>query len=146
MILLLWRRNIMASNKKLTRVSINLPISLIEEVKKIAEDKNLPITQTYILLLNNAIQNADVTFSMWDEHDVLRISCGQCNIVLVDQDTCDERYVIEYAWKKRDTKRPGQYKGRFTITFKDDIYQEGMQFDGGDLIMPIHEDLEIFIK
>ena len=47
----------MALNKKLTRVSINLPSSLIEEVKKIAEDKNLPITQTYILLLNNAIQN-----------------------------------------------------------------------------------------
>lgn len=93
-----------------------------------------------------AIQNADVTFSMWDEHEVLRISDAPCNIVLTDQDTCDERYIIEYAWKKRDTRRPGQYKGRFTITFKDDIVQEGMQFDGGELIMPIHEDLEIFIK
>lgn len=93
-----------------------------------------------------AIQNADVTFSMWDEHDVLRISCAPCNIVLVDQNTCDERYIIEYKWKKRDTKCPGRYKGRFTITFKDDLYQEGMDFDGGDFIMPIHEDLEIFIK
>lgn len=93
-----------------------------------------------------AIQNADVMFSMWDEHDVLKISDARCNIVLTDQDSCDERYIIEYPWKKRDTKVPGQYKGRFTITFKDDIKQQGVIYDGGDLIMPIYEDLEIFIK
>lgn len=56
----------MALNKKLTRVSINLPSSLIEEVKKIAEAKNLPITQTYILLLNNAIQNDKMIKAMPD--------------------------------------------------------------------------------
>ena len=93
-----------------------------------------------------AIQKADVTFSMWDDHDVLKISDAQCNIVLTDQDSCDERYIIEYEWKKRDTKIPGQYRGRFTITFKDDIYELGQQYDGGDLIMPIYEDLTIFIK
>ena len=93
-----------------------------------------------------AIQNADVTFSMWDEHDVLKISEAPCNIILTDQDTCDERYIIEYPWKKRDTRFPGQYKGRFTITFKDDLYQDGDTYEGGDLIMPIYEDLVIFIK
>lgn len=56
----------MGLNKKLTRVSINLPSSLIEEVKKIAEDKNLPITQTYILLLNTAIQNDKMIKAMPD--------------------------------------------------------------------------------
>lgn len=93
-----------------------------------------------------AIQNADVTFSMWDEHDVLKIADAPCKIILTDQDSCDERYIIEYAWNKRDTKIPGQYKGRFTITFKDDLYQQGCEYDGGDLIIPIYEDLTIFIK
>lgn len=93
-----------------------------------------------------AIQNADVTFSMWDDHDVLKISDAPCNIVLTDQDSCDERYIIEYVWKKRDTRIPGQYRGRFTITFKDDIYEFNQIYDGGDLIMPIYEDLTIFIN
>lgn len=93
-----------------------------------------------------AIQNADVTFSMWDEHDVLKISEAPCNIILTDKDTCDERYIIEYPWKKRDTRFPGQYKGRFTITFKDDLYEFDQTYEGGDLIMPIYEDLVIFIK
>lgn len=93
-----------------------------------------------------AIQNADVTFSMWDEHDVLKISDAPCNIILTDQDSCDERYIIEYPWKKRDTKCKGQYKGRFTIKFKDDLYEYNETYEGGDLIMPIYEDLTIFIK
>ena len=41
---------------------------------------------------------------------------------------------------------PGQFKGRFTITFKDDLYEFNHIYDGGDLIMPIYEDLTIFIK
>ena len=45
---------------------------------------------------NNAIQNANVTFSMTDEHDVLKIADAPCRLVLVDQDTCDEKYIIEY--------------------------------------------------
>lgn len=94
----------------------------------------------------NAIQNADVTFSMWDEHDVLKISNAPCNIVLSDKESCDERYIIEYVWKKRDTKKCGTYKGRFTINFKDDLYEYGNVYEGGDLIMPIYEDLEIQIK
>ena len=92
-----------------------------------------------------AIQNADVTFSMWDEHDELKISDAPCNIVLANIDTCDETYIIEYAWKKRDTKKPGQYKGKFKIAFKDDIYEHDYLYDEGDFIMPIYEDLEIFI-
>mgnify|MGYP006907953012 CR=1 FL=1 len=97
---------------------------------------------------NNAIQNADVTFTMWDEHDVLRISKAPCNIVLVNKGSCDETYAIEYQWKKRDTKEKGQYKGRFEIIFKGDLYQEGETYEkeGQNLIMPIYEELEIFVK
>ena len=54
------------AKKELTRVSINLPSSLVEEVTKIADDKNLPVTQTYILLLNNAIQSDKMIKAMPD--------------------------------------------------------------------------------
>lgn len=96
--------------------------------------------------LYGAIQNADVTFSMWDEHDVLKIADAPCNVILTDEDTCAERYIIEYAWKKRDTRKPGIYKGKFKIQFKDDLYQDGHTYEGGDLIMPIYEDLMIQIQ
>ena len=97
---------------------------------------------------NNTIQNADVTFTMWDDRDNLRISKSPCNIVLINEGTCDETYAIEYQWKKKDTREKGQYKGRFEITFKGDLYQEGEEYEknGQNLIMPIYEDLEIFIK
>ena len=95
---------------------------------------------------NNAIQNADVTFSMIDEHDVLKISKAPCVIVLVDQDTCDEKYIIEYRWKPRDTKKSGHYKGKIEIKFKGDIYENGVTYEDGIFIGPIYEELDIFIK
>jgi hypothetical protein len=95
---------------------------------------------------NNAIQNANVTFSMTDEHDVLRISNQPCSIVLVDQDTCDEKYIIEYRWKQRDTRNAGHYKGKITIEFMDDIYENGVTYESGTYIGPIYEELDIFIK
>lgn len=94
----------------------------------------------------NAIQNADVYFSMLDEKNVLRISNAQCGIVLVDEGTCDERYIIEYKWQPRDTKTPGHYKGKIKIVFKDDLYESGITYNGGVLISPIQEDLDIFIR
>lgn len=107
--------------------------------------------------LYNAIQNADVYFSMWDEHDVLRISKAQCELVLADENTCDERYIIQYKWKPRDVRHTGQFKGRIEIVLKDDLYQASnkvdsdgkdipVQYDGGNLIVPIYEDLIIMIK
>ena len=93
----------------------------------------------------NAVQNADVTFTMWDEEDNLKISSAPCTILL-SEDGCDERYIIEYKWNKRDTKKKGQYKGRFTISFKGDIKENGTEYPSGDLIMPIYEDLTIFVK
>lgn len=95
---------------------------------------------------NNAIQNADVTFSMVDEHDVLKISNAPCNLVLVDQDTCDEKYIIEYRWKQRDTRTPGHYTGTIKIDFMDDIYENKVTYEGGTFIGPIYEKLDIFIE
>lgn len=94
----------------------------------------------------NAIQNADIVFSMWDENDILKISNAPCTIVLSEDGGCEDRYIIEYKWTKRDTKKKGQYSGRITINFKDDLYENGVEYPSGDLIMPIYEDLEIMIK
>lgn len=94
----------------------------------------------------NAIQNADVTFSMWDEDGVLKISDSPCNIILSENKTCINNYIIEYKWKERDTKKSGQFKGKIKIAFKNDIYEDGVIYEKGDLISPIYEDLIIFIK
>ena len=44
---------------------------------------------------NNAIQNADVTFSMYDENGKLVVSKSPCDIVTISE-SCEEKYVIEY--------------------------------------------------
>ena len=96
---------------------------------------------------NMSIQNADVTFSMWDENDNLKISDAPCDLVLSEEGGCEDRYIIQYRWKKRDTQEKGQFRGQFKIAFNGgDIYQEGNIFPTGDLIMPIYEDLVIMIK
>lgn len=98
-------------------------------------------------IFNNAIQNADVTFTMRNvKDDTLKISKAPCSIILVDQDSCDERYIIEYEWKKRDTNEKGEFIGRFDINFKDDIKEEGIKYDKGNLIVPIYEELCIMVK
>lgn len=94
----------------------------------------------------NAIQNADITFSMWDEDGILKISNSPCNIILSEDKTCINNYIIEYKWKERDTKKSGQFKGKIKISFKNDIYEDGVIYEKGDLISPIYEDLIIFIK
>ena len=94
----------------------------------------------------NAIQNADVTFSMYDESGMIRISDAECNIVPVAEDSCEEHFIIEYVWKSRDTKKKGTYKGQFKIKFMNDLYEEGVAYKEGTLIMPIYEDVYIMIK
>ena len=49
-----------ANNFKYTRVNINIPTSLVERVKEYADSLGMPYTQTYVLLLNNALNNASV--------------------------------------------------------------------------------------
>lgn len=96
---------------------------------------------------NNAIQDADVTFSMRNVIDgKLKVSKATANIVLVDQNSCDERYILEYKWKKRDVNEKGQFIGRFEIIFNGDIKEEGIEYPKGNLIVPIVEELTIMIK
>lgn len=96
-------------------------------------------------MYNNAIQNADITFSMKDENGILKISKAKASIVKCCDCNCTESYSIEYKWNKRDTKESGVFDAFFEINFKGDLYEEGVSYPEGNLIMPIHEQLKIHI-
>ena len=49
-----------ANNFKYTRVNINIPTTLVQRVKEYADNLGMPYTQTYVLLLNSALDNASV--------------------------------------------------------------------------------------
>lgn len=98
-------------------------------------------------VIGKALQDSAITFTMKNvDTDILKVSNAKCNIVLADETGCEEKYVIEYKWKERDTKEEGIFKGRFTINFNGNISENGVSFPEGKLIMPISEDLIIYIK
>lgn len=97
--------------------------------------------------INKAVQDADITFSMCDrDTGEYKILNAEANIVLAKTDSCEERYVLEYQWKPRDVKKCGIFLGQFKIHFNGNIKEEGVRFPIGDLIIPIQEDLIIYIK
>lgn len=96
---------------------------------------------------HEAIQNATVTFSMRDvDTDILKVSKAPCEIVTANDGGCEEKYIIQYKWKARDTKDVGKFKGWFEIKFMDDLTQYGVEYPSGLLISPISEDLYVIIK
>ena len=98
-------------------------------------------------VINKALQDAVIAFSMKNvDSGLWKISNAPCNLMLGDSNGCEERYLIEYQWKPRDTKEPGIYQGFFTISFNGNISEYGVDFPQGKLIMPISEDLIIHIK
>lgn len=98
-------------------------------------------------VIGKALQDAKVTFTMKNvDSEILKISNAKCNIVLAEETGCEEKYVIEYRWKERDTKEKGVYQGWFTIDFNGNISEEGVSFPEGRMITPISEDLIIYIK
>lgn len=94
---------------------------------------------------NAAIQCADITFSMRDENDMLVISKAPCGVVLSQDESCEEHYIIEYKWQPRDTKKKGIYKGEFSINFGKACAEDGTKFPEGVLNMPIHEQILIHV-
>lgn len=95
-----------------------------------------------------AIQNTNsVTFTMTNlETGIKKIAKAQAEIVYDEESGCDERYFLQYTWKKRDTNEPGTFIGHFHIDFNPNIVAEGMSFPSGELIVPISEDLVIKIS
>lgn len=95
-----------------------------------------------------AIQAADsVTFTMTNlETGIKKIAKAPAEVVYDEESGCDERYLLQYTWKKRDTNESGTFVGHFHIVFNDQIVAEGMTFPKGELIVPIQENLIIQIN
>ena len=94
-----------------------------------------------------AIHNADITFTMTDyATGVVKIANAPCILKPRENDRCIEEFIISYEWKERDTKKNGIYKGQFTINFLDDLTCDGVSYPKGKLVMPVREELMIYIQ
>lgn len=93
------------------------------------------------------VQDADIFFSMEStETGILKVSKQPAELVKIKSGGCEERYAIQYKWKERDTKIPGIYKGWFDIKFRGEISQYNVDYPEGNLIMPIGEELIIYVQ
>lgn len=94
-----------------------------------------------------ALQAATVTFTMTDkETGIKKIANAQAYVVEKEDSGCEEQYVIEYRWEKRDTNKAGTYIGQFKIVFSEQLKMDGHTFPSGEMIVPIAEDLVIVIS
>ena len=94
-----------------------------------------------------AIQDADITFTMRDsETGILKISNAKADVVIENKDSCIDKYIIEYRWNDRDTKKPGIYEGEFNIHFRGELTSANTTYPSeGNLIIPITSKLLIYI-
>lgn len=96
--------------------------------------------------LNIALQAADVYFNMTNiENGIRKIANQKANVIMKEDDGCEDKYIIEYQWKERDTKTPGLYKGEFRIVFNNIVEVDGKTLPIGELIVPISQELHIHI-
>ena len=97
-------------------------------------------------LINDALQDSTVTFSMKDgTTGLLKISKAPANIVSAMNGSCEEKIILQYKWKEKDTKTPGTYIGWFEISFNGNLTSEGVEYPEGNLIVPIEEPLKIVV-
>ena len=92
----------------------------------ITKDSTLPTLRLQVIndgrydfkKLYLALQAATVTFTMTDkETGIKKIANAQSYVVQKEDSGCEEQYVIEYRWNKRDTNKAGTYIGQFKIVF-----------------------------
>lgn len=96
--------------------------------------------------LNIALQAADVYFNMTNiENGIRKIANQKANVIMKEDNGCEDKYIIEYQWKERDTKTPGLYKGEFRIVFNDTVEVDSKTLPIGELIVPISQELHIHI-
>lgn len=97
-------------------------------------------------MIDNAIQDSVVKFYMKDvETDLLKVAKADADIVLAQEEGCEEKYILQYKWKERDTKKEGTYEGWFEINFNGNLKEEGVDYPSGKMIVPIQEKLQIII-
>jgi hypothetical protein len=75
-----------------------------------------------------------------------KISKAKAEIVKVVTQGCETKHVLQYSWNIRDVKESGTFKGWFEIKFNGDIKEEGVQYPTGNLIVPIEEELVIYVN
>ena len=98
-------------------------------------------------LMNEALQDSVVTFSMVDEETgLLKINKAEAKVVEAADHGCEEKYVLRYEWKDRDVAKSGYYHGWFEIVFNGNITSDGVEYPKGNLKVPIEDDLRIVIK
>lgn len=99
-------------------------------------------------LMNSALQDSNVTFSMIDEETgLLKVAKAKANIVLANDGSCDEKYILQYKWTEKDVAKKGVFHGWFEIKFNGDLTDgDGTQYPEGNLIVPVEEELRIFVK
>lgn len=98
-------------------------------------------------MIDNAIQDSVVKFYMKDaETDLLKVAKADADIVLAQEEGCEEKYILQYKWKERDTKKEGIYEGWFEIDFNGNLTEDGVDYPSGKMRVPIQEDLIIYIK
>lgn len=97
-------------------------------------------------MIDNAIQDSVVKFYMKDvETNLLKVAKADADIVLAQEEGCEEKYILQYKWKERDTKKEGIYEGWFEINFNGNLKEEGVDYPSGKMIVPIQEKLQIII-
>lgn len=97
-------------------------------------------------MIDNAIQDSVVKFYMKDvETDLLKVAKADADIVLAQGEGCEEKYILQYKWKERDTKKEGIYEGWFEIDFNGNLKEEWVDYPSGKMIVPIQEKLQIVI-
>ena len=97
-------------------------------------------------MIDNAIQDSVVKFYMKDvETGLLKVAKADADIVLAQEEGCEEKYILQYKWKERDTKKEGTYEGWFEINFNGNLKEEGVDYPSGKMIVPIQEKLQIAI-
>ena len=96
--------------------------------------------------LSIALQSADVYFTMTNiDNGIKKVSNAKADVVLMENSICEEKYIIEYKWKERDTKTPGVYKGEFKIVFDGNLKADNICLPKGELIVPISQELMIHV-
>ena len=97
-------------------------------------------------MIDNAIQDSVVKFYMKDvETGLLKVAKADADIVLAQEEGCEEKYILQYKWKERDTKKEGTYEEWFEINFNGNLKEEGVDYPSGKMIVPIQEKLQIII-
>lgn len=98
-------------------------------------------------LFDNALQDSVVTFSMKNvETGLLKVAKAPVDIVLAKSEGCEEKYVLQYKWKERDTKESGVFEGMFEIKFNGNLSEDGIEYPNGILKVPVEEPLLIYIR